>query len=112
MAVYQNSVAIKVQLLGVPTSYLGLNTDELQRLHIFINGKSIPIRSFSITNTTAGMMLQFSPLVTDLIAGVNVLSVALIDKAGAINKQNLSFMILKNAVGGANACLLYTSRCV
>ena len=103
LAVYQNSVAIKVQLLGVPTSYLGLNTDELQRLHIFINGKSIPIRSFSITNTTAGMMLQFSPLVTDLIAGVNVLSVALIDKAGAINKQNLSFMILKNAVGGAKA---------
>ena len=39
LAVYQNSVAVKVQLLGVPTSYLGLNTDELQRLHIFINGK-------------------------------------------------------------------------
>ena len=48
-------------------------------------------------------MLQFSPLATDLIAGVNVLSVALIDKAGAINKQNLSFMIVKNAVGGAKA---------
>lgn len=98
LTTYQNSVSVKIQLVSVPASYLGLNTDELQRVHAFVNGKSIPIRSFSITKSGTNMQLQFSPATEDLIEGLNVLSVALIDKAGKLSQQNVSFMFVKNVV--------------
>lgn len=53
MATYETDVPIKIHFGGVPKSYLGLDTDELQRVHIFLNGKSIPPKSLQLTTSVA-----------------------------------------------------------
>ena len=92
---YSNEVPVQMQLVGVPASYLGLNIDEIQRVHIFLNGTTIVLKSLdsnAYNSTTSSTQIKFNVLAKDMVEGVNFLTVALIDKGGAVQQQNVSFM--------------------
>jgi hypothetical protein len=92
---YPKDAVVEIQLVGVPASYLGLKTDEIQRVHIYLNGVSIVLKSLAsndVNSTASYTQIKFTVLQKDMTEGVNFLTVALIDKGGIMQKQNVSFM--------------------
>ncbi|NOY39014.1 MAG: hypothetical protein GXO95_01905 [Nitrospirae bacterium] len=63
-AVYEDNLAVKIELSGVPVSFLGLGMNEQQRVYVWLNAELIPLDSF-IVDEVRPML----PAITDLSEG-------------------------------------------
>jgi hypothetical protein len=105
---YNNDIPIEIQLKEVPASFLGLNTDEIQRVHILLNGKSIAPKSLATgaikSNNPTELLIKLNAIQNDLVIGDNLLTVFIVGKAAKRFQQNVNFIYSPNTKP-ANATL-------
>ncbi len=103
-SIVEGGVVVELRLPGVPLSYLGLNEDEIQRVHIWLNQEALPIASFErrplrrgrAGPDTRGLALELRLPPERLAEGINTLVVALVDGRDRHRiERSVSFVALR-----------------
>ncbi|RZK73219.1 MAG: hypothetical protein EOO85_17825, partial [Pedobacter sp.] len=97
LATYETDVPIKIHFGGVPTSYLGFHTDELQRVHIFLNGKSISPKSLLLTTNVSTPSTTINGNIGSVLTSITTTAIPLANNASLITDTSLAFHPTTNA---------------
>ncbi len=99
LSTHVSDIPVDIQLKEVPPSFLGMQTDEIQRVHIFLNGQSVLFSSLSadarVYSEQQGvqiMRIKYSLLKKELTEGVNTITVSVIGKGGNRQQQQVHFI--------------------
>lgn len=99
MSVYKNDLLAEFRLTEVAASYLGIQTDEIQRVYIILNGKSLPLevlppasRVSTILNGVPILNIKYPIVKSDLQKGINTFTVFVAAKGGIPFQQQRHFI--------------------